>query len=389
MARIAGVNIPLNKRVEIGLTTIYGVGLLDAPEGARRDQDLARHLRQGPHRRRDLGLRDAIDNDLTVEGDLRRERSQDVKRLTEIGAYRGLRHRRGLPVRGQRTKTNARGRKGPRRGQVAQKRKVSKIVPPASAGAHGAGTRRKVRKNIPFGQAHIKTFLQQHDRHPHRPRGAVIAWESAGSAGFKGSRKSTPFAAQVTAEAAAQKGMEHGLQKVEVYVKGPGSGRETAIRSLQAAGLEVTGVKDVTPQAHNGCRPRKRRRVYSMARDTGPQCKQCRREGLKLFLKGERCLTDKCSVERRPYPPGQHGRGRVRQSEYRHQLREKQKARRYYQLLEKQFRSYYDKASRQPGVTGENLLRLLERRLDNVVVRLGFASSRRQARQLIGHGHLR
>jgi small subunit ribosomal protein S4 len=125
-----------------------------------------------------------------------------------------------------------------------------------------------------------------------------------------------------------------------------------------------------------------------MARDTGPQCKQCRREGLKLFLKGERCLTDKCSVERRPYPPGQHGRGRVRQSEYRHQLREKQKARRYYQLLEKQFRSYYDKASRQPGVTGENLLRLLERRLDNVLVRLGFASSRRQSRQLIGHGHL-
>jgi len=124
-----------------------------------------------------------------------------------------------------------------------------------------------------------------------------------------------------------------------------------------------------------------------MARDTGPQCKQCRREGMKLFLKGERCLTDKCSVERRPYPPGQHGRGRVRQSEYRHQLREKQKARRYYQLLEKQFRTYYDKASRQPGVTGENLLRLLERRLDNVVVRLGFASSRRQARQLIGHGH--
>jgi small subunit ribosomal protein S4 len=125
-----------------------------------------------------------------------------------------------------------------------------------------------------------------------------------------------------------------------------------------------------------------------MAKDTGPQCKQCRREGLKLFLKGERCLTDKCSVERRPYPPGQHGRGRVRQSEYRHQLREKQKTRRYYQLLEKQFRSYYDKASRQPGVTGENLLRLLERRLDNVLVRLGFAASRRQSRQLIGHGHI-
>ena len=124
-----------------------------------------------------------------------------------------------------------------------------------------------------------------------------------------------------------------------------------------------------------------------MARDTGPQCKQCRRGGLKLFLKGERCLTDKCSVERRPYPPGQHGRGRVRQSEYRHQLREKQKARRYYGVLENQFRIYYEKASRQEGVTGENLLRLLESRFDNVLVRLGFAASRRQARQHINHGH--
>ncbi len=124
-----------------------------------------------------------------------------------------------------------------------------------------------------------------------------------------------------------------------------------------------------------------------MARDTSPQCKQCRREGQKLFLKGQRCLTEKCGVERRSYPPGEHGRGRVRQSEYRQQLREKQKARRYYQLLERQFRGYYQKASRQPGVTGENLLRLLERRLDNVLVRLGFAASRRQSRQLIGHGH--
>jgi small subunit ribosomal protein S4 len=124
-----------------------------------------------------------------------------------------------------------------------------------------------------------------------------------------------------------------------------------------------------------------------VARDTSPQCKQCRREGQKLFLKGERCFTDKCGVERRSYPPGEHGRGRMRASEYRQQLREKQKARRFYQILEKQFRSYYDKASRQPGVTGENLLRLLERRLDNVLVRLGFAASRRQARQLVRHGH--
>jgi small subunit ribosomal protein S4 len=124
-----------------------------------------------------------------------------------------------------------------------------------------------------------------------------------------------------------------------------------------------------------------------VAREAGPQCKQCRREGQKLFLKGERCLTDKCGVERRSYPPGEHGRGRSRQSEYRLQLREKQKARRYYGVLERQFRNYYDKASRQPGVTGANLLRLLETRLDNVLVRLGFAGSRRQARQTVSHGH--
>src|SRR6058998_3985618 len=122
-----------------------------------------------------------------------------------------------------------------------------------------------------------------------------------------------------------------------------------------------------------------------MARDTSPQCKQCRREGQKLFLKGERCLTDKCGVERRSYPPGDHGRGRQKQSEYRVQLREKQKTRRYYGVQEKQFRIYYAKASRQAGITGENLLTLLESRLDNVLVRLGFAASRRQARQLVRH----
>ena len=124
-----------------------------------------------------------------------------------------------------------------------------------------------------------------------------------------------------------------------------------------------------------------------MARDRSPKCKQCRREGMKLFLKGERCLTEKCAVERRSYPPGEHGRGRIKQSEYLLQLREKQKARRYYGLLEAQFRTYYEKASRQGGVTGENLLRLLETRLDNVVYRLGFAASRAQARQLVRHGH--
>jgi small subunit ribosomal protein S11 len=124
-----------------------------------------------------------------------------------------------------------------------------------------ARTRRKVRKNIAVGQAHIKTSFNNTIVTLTDLEGNVIAWESAGSAGFKGSRKSTPFAAQVTADAAAKKGMENGLQKVEVFAKGAGSGKDTAVRSLQAAGIDVTSVKDVTPQAHNGCRPRKRRRV--------------------------------------------------------------------------------------------------------------------------------
>ncbi|MEA5074850.1 MAG: 30S ribosomal protein S4 [Coriobacteriia bacterium] len=124
-----------------------------------------------------------------------------------------------------------------------------------------------------------------------------------------------------------------------------------------------------------------------MARYTGADCRQCRREGEKLFLKGDRCYTDKCGIEKRPYPPGQAGKKRPRDSEYRLQLREKQKAKRIYGVLEKQFRTYYQIATRQPGITGENLLRLLESRLDNAVYRLGFASSRDEARQMVRHGH--
>ena len=139
-------------------------------------------------------------------------------------------------------------------------------MPPAKKAAGGAPkkgqkTRRREKKNVPHGAAHIKSTFNNTIVSITDPQGNVIAWASSGHVGFKGSRKSTPFAAQVTADAAARKGIEQGMQKVEVFVKGPGSGRETAIRSLQAAGLEVTGVKDVTPQAHNGCRPRKRRRV--------------------------------------------------------------------------------------------------------------------------------
>ena len=124
-----------------------------------------------------------------------------------------------------------------------------------------------------------------------------------------------------------------------------------------------------------------------MARYTGAVCRLCRREGQKLFLKGERCYSDKCSIAVRAYAPGQHGQGRKKSSEYGLQLRAKQKARRFYGVQEGQFRHYFEIAERKQGVTGENLLKILESRLDNVVYRVGFASSRAEARQLIGHGH--
>ncbi|MGH9121767.1 MAG: 30S ribosomal protein S4 [Acidimicrobiales bacterium] len=126
-----------------------------------------------------------------------------------------------------------------------------------------------------------------------------------------------------------------------------------------------------------------------MARYTGPVCRLCRRERMKLYLKGPKCDSMKCPIERRPYPPGEHGRDRVRQgSEYLTQLREKQKARRIYGVLEQQFHNLYEEANRQQGITGENLLRMLELRLDNVAFRAGWAASRAQSRQLVRHGHV-
>ena len=124
-----------------------------------------------------------------------------------------------------------------------------------------------------------------------------------------------------------------------------------------------------------------------MARYTGATCRLCRREGQKLFLKGDRCFTDKCAFVRRSYAPGQHGAAKKKMSNYGVQLREKQKARRIYGVLEKQFRAYYEKAEHMKGISGENLLKLLEMRLDNVVYRLGYGASRNEARQLVTHGH--
>ena len=233
MARIAGVDLPREKRIEIGLTYVYGIGRSTA------DQILAGTGINPDIRVKDLSaedeakIREYIDkNDIIVEGDLRRNVALDIKRLTEIQCYRGVRHRKGLPCRGQRTKTNARTCKGPKR-----------------------------RKNISAGAAHIQSTFNNTIVTITDTQGNTISWASTGALNFRGSRKSTPFAAQSAAEVAAKAAMEHGMKTVEVYVKGPGSGRESAIRALQATGLEVTMIRDVTPIPHNGCRPPKRRRI--------------------------------------------------------------------------------------------------------------------------------
>ena len=238
MARIAGVDLPKDKRIEIGLTYVYGIGRTSAKKilemtGINPDTRVKNLTDEEESK-----LRECIDHNFIVEGDLRRQTALDIKRLTEIGCYRGQRHRRGLPVRGQRSKTNARNTK-------------KKVV----------RTRRRERKNIEKGQVHISSSFNNTMVTITDTQGNAISWASAGGLGFRGSKKSTPFAAQTAAETAAKAAMEHGLKTVEVFVRGPGSGREAAIRALQTAGLEVTMIKDVTPIPHNGCRPPKRRRV--------------------------------------------------------------------------------------------------------------------------------
>jgi small subunit ribosomal protein S11 len=250
MARIAGVDIPREKRLEISLTYIYGIGrstsqLICEQTNLPRDTRV-RDLTDDEVAR----LRAFIDANLKVEGDLRREVAANIKRKMEIGTYQGLRHRRGLPVRGQRTRTNARTRQG---------RSPDLIMAKPSAG--GRRPKRRERKNIAYGIAHIKSSFNNTIITITDQQGNTIAWASSGNVGFKGSRKSTPFAAQLAAETVARRAMEHGVRKVDVMVKGPGSGRETAIRTIQNTGIEVVGIKDVTPIPHNGCRPPKRRRV--------------------------------------------------------------------------------------------------------------------------------
>ena len=184
-------------------------------------------------------IRKYIEANFRVEGDLRRDVSQNIRRKTEIGTYQGLRHRKGLPVRGQRTHTNARTRKGPRFAIAGKK---------------------KVKKNVPAGVAHIKASFNNTIINISNPSGETIVWTSGGSVGFKGSRKSTPYAAQVAAEEAVRRATEYGVQKLDIIISGTGAGRETAVRTLQNMGMDVGTIKDITPTPHNGCRPKKRRR---------------------------------------------------------------------------------------------------------------------------------
>ena len=251
MARIAGVDLPREKRVQVGLTYVYGIGqttankILEAtginPDTRVKDLTLEEEAK----------IRDYIDQaNIIVEGDLRRNVALDIKRLVEIQSFRGTRHRKNLPCRGQRTKTNARTCKGPKRTVANNAKKGANVR-----------MKRKERKNIAAGQAHIQSTFNNTVVTITDLQGNAVSWCSSGSLNFRGSRKSTPFAAQSAAETAAKTAIEHGMKTVEVYVKGPGAGRESAIRALQATGLEVTLIKDVTPIPHNGCRPPKRRRV--------------------------------------------------------------------------------------------------------------------------------
>ena len=231
--RIVGVDLPQNKRGEIALTYIYGIGRSRSNkilEMAGIDRDIKV---QDWTDEQTAKIREVIGANFKVEGDLRSETQMNIKRLMDIGCYRGVRHRNGLPVRGQSTKNNARTRKG--------KKKTVKITA--------------------MGQLHVHSSFNNVIVSLTNSEGEMIAWSSAGKMGFRGSKKNTPYAAQMAAQDCAKVAYDLGLRKVKAYVKGPGQGRESAIRTVHGAGIEVVEIVDVTPLPHNGCRPPKRRRV--------------------------------------------------------------------------------------------------------------------------------
>ena len=246
-------------------------------------------------------------------------------------------------------------------------------------------------KNISSGVANILATFNNTQVTITDMHGNLLGWSSAGRVGFKGSRKSTAYAAQQVAQDAARQAMSHGMREIEVRVKGPGSGRESAIRALQAIGLEITVIKDVTPVPHNGCRPAQEtsRLISSLNPHTRhgtlhrSPVRISRRFGIPIFGPTK-------YLERRNYGPGVHGpKSRRKHTDYGLGLIEKQKLRYYYGLMERQFRGVYERALKRRGVTGEQMLQILETRLDNVAFHLGFGNTRAAARQLVGHGHVR
>ena len=249
--------------------------------------------------------------DLIAKSEARSKATCDGNRaehqaLIEIGTYRGLRHRRGLPVRGQRTRTNARTRRGPRRPSACAARRSKRRVSHGQEEENRPNPSPRAQKHVTVGQAHIQSTFNNTIVSLDRPRGTCSRGAVPGAQGFKGSRKSTPFAAQVTAEAAASRAMEHGLKSIEIFVKGPGAGREAAIRSLQASGLEITAISDITPIPHNGCRPPKRRGSRQMANRTDPSAGSAAVRESSCTSRAE--VRDQLRVRQtRGHPPGQHG----------------------------------------------------------------------------------
>jgi small subunit ribosomal protein S11 len=270
MARIAGVDLPRNKQARIALTYIFGIG------NPRALTILAKANVDAFKKIQDLGedevnrIRQVIEDEGNVEGDLRKDVQMHIKRLIDIQSYRGTRHRRGLPVRTASAPTPmpapARARA---RAQLPARRK-RRVKPNGETRAEsrrrqgGQGNKKfkkRERKNVPFGIAYVQATFNNTIVTITDPVGNTLSWKSSGSLGFRGSRKGTPFAAQQAASNAASMARDHGLRAVDVRVSGPGSGRESAIRALAAAGVEVRTIRDVTPVPHNGCRPPKRRRV--------------------------------------------------------------------------------------------------------------------------------
>jgi len=285
--------------------------------------------------------------------------------------------------------------------------------------------RKKVKKNVAEGIAHVhasfnNTIITITDR-----QGNALSWASSGGQGFKGSRKSTPFAAQVAAEQAGRAAVECGVKNLEVRIKGPGPGRESSVRALNALGFRIASIQDVTPGAAQRLpaaeaapglapesrpmgidnlvsrtdrrppwRPARQQRGLNadhcrigkqqMARHTGAKLKLSRREGTDLFLKSaRRALDTKCKADSKP---GQHGRiSGARMSDYGRAAAREAEGQAMYGVLERQFRRYFQEAARLKGNTGSHLISLLESRLDNVVYRMGFGSTRAEARQLVSH----